>query len=126
MHLTFAITTLALALTLSLPAVAQTTWQGGASGSNGRSVAVSGAAKYDPATGRSRSSTVTTGNGASVTRSTTADCAANGDGTASCSRSTGMGNATRSAERSFGNGATSTTVTRRSGNTASRWISVTR
>jgi|GEM_PF-4545607 len=124
----------ALALILSVgaaPAFADVTYNGSVTGSNGGSVSVEGGASYDPATGRSRDATVTTGNGNTYNRSTTANCSG-GNGSANCTKSStvsGANNsATRSVDRSASDGTGAKTVTRQgpAGNTATRqrWITV--
>ena len=118
----------ALSVASALPLAAQVSWEGSASGPAGGSVSVTGSGGYDPATGRNKTSVYTTGNGETVTRSRSADCIANGNGTANCSKTVEGGRGTRIVERGIGGGQASKSVTRigPNGGTSSRWINITR
>lgn len=133
--MTFRTTLSALAVILSVgavPAFADVTYGGSVQGSNGRGATVEGGASYDPGTGRSRDATITTNNGNTYNRSTTANCSGS-NGNATCSKSStvsGANNsATRSVDRSASDGTGIKTITREGsrGNSAvrQRWITVT-
>jgi hypothetical protein len=116
-----------LVLALTGPAVAQVTYQGQVTGAGGSTVGATGSAGYDPATGRTRSTTLTNDNGGSATRNVTADCAASGMGTANCTRSSTMNGNSRTATRTLGDGQAGHSVIRQgaNGRMATRWITVT-
>lgn len=125
---------LALAATLALAGLAaaqSVTYGGSVEGANGRGATVTGSGSYDPATGRSRSATVTTNNGTTVTRDVTADCQRNGSGL-DCARETSRsgprGTSSGSVARSYDQGSAGTTATRTGPEgrsvTRQRWITV--
>lgn len=115
-----AMTGLAIAATMTvlaaLPAAAEVTYSGTASGSGGRSVSASGSAGYDPATGRTHTTTYTNGQGQSATRSTTAKCAATGGKSLDCTKTSTTGKRSRTVGRSIDAEGVGTAVTRQGPN----------